>query len=142
MLLRRLLTAVPMSVVVLFAGVAFAGGPVTADVQMMDFTSSTDLLLAYPHGHALGYYKHTDRTQHLPGVFGPHSTHGTHGVPPNPCDGLTHAWNHLIREGHPDSLRAQMVILAVMARAQCNAVVVTDTTQSPPVLVSITPSPT
>ena len=139
MFARRLLTVVPMSVVVLFAGVAFAGNTTSADVQMMDFVEATETLLAYPPGRALGFFKHTERTQHLPGVFG---RHGTHGVPPNPCDGLTHAWNHVIREDNPGARRVQMVILAVMARAQCSAVVVTDPTTDPPTLVSITPSQT
>lgn len=139
MIARRLLTIVPMSVVVLFAGAAFAGNTTSADVQMMDFVESSATLLAYPHGLALGYFQHTDHTLHLPGVFG---HHGTHGVPPNPCDGLTRAWNHLSADSNPGSRRVQLVILAVMARAQCNARIVTDPTTNPPTLVSITPSPT
>jgi len=134
---RVLWGALVSTAVLLTSGAAFSGGTTTSDVQLMDFVESTQRLWAYPRSGALTEFQHTRATIHLPGVF-----RGAH--PPDPCDGITRAWNNIVRideRRHIETTRVFLVLLDQMARFQCNATVTSTDGASPAPIVSIAPVP-
>ena len=138
MIARRLIASVSMSIVMLAGGAAVAGNANVDGVQLMDFDGDTHTLIAHPPGRAMGWYTHTNFTVHLPAPI----ARNPHGVPPNPCHGFAIAWNNMIAHSAPGAQRAQLVMLAVMASAQCNAELVTDPGTNPPTILSIQPTGT
>ncbi len=140
MTVSKLLPLVAASFVLTLGGVVMADSTISENVQGMDFNPGDGVLIGFhatPNGRALGFYQHTDGTNH--GIGNP----GAKDHPPSPCFGLTHAWNNSLRKG--ESSRMRTVLLQHLAEKQCffDTVVTVDSTDpaNPKyILTSITPN--
>jgi hypothetical protein len=144
---RKALASLSAAALVYLCGAAEPMSSHTHVVKLMDFDTASQVVAGYPDGEPpLGLYQRTNATQHLAGVVGPL-------YPPNPCRGLIIAWNRLLvrttltastesTELQTDIDRPALGrILMRMALHQCNAEIVSDTSQSPEPIVSIRPVP-
>jgi hypothetical protein len=112
---RKILPLLVTSFILTLGGAVLAGGtPVSETVQGMDFNPADGVFVGFhatPNGRALGFYQHTEHTNH--GIGNP----GAKDHPPSPCFGLTHAWNASLRQG--ESARNRGIILQRLAEKQC-----------------------
>jgi hypothetical protein len=137
-MLKRALWGLLLSLaVLLISGAALSSNHQHFVLTVMDFDTDTGVLVGYPNGAIPpGWYKHTDKTRHLIGI-------PPHQFPPNPCRPIANVWYRLARQDDAEVRHAQTfrIMVALMARFQCNADVVTDPTVDPPLVISINPRP-
>jgi hypothetical protein len=141
--LSSLLTAAAMLALL---GAAQPMSSHTHVVKLMDYDDETDVLAGYPNGQPpLGWYQRTAQTRHTAAVIGPF-------FPPNPCRGLSIAWNALLRqiqlseqaaagELQADDRPAFGRLLLRLAQHQCNVEITSDTSSNPEAIDEIHPVP-
>ena len=111
-MLRRTLLALGIgSVVLITASAAFTEEPVL--VTPSDFDVTTGVLTASVGFAPPAFYLLTPATVHLTSVL--------HLLPPNPCDGLTRAWDVNVprQSGGKDVQPVFVALLTLLATHQC-----------------------
>jgi hypothetical protein len=118
MLKRKLLALATVTGVLTVSGVAFSGNNWKADVVLVNFQEETGVQLVAQYG-GLYLYVHTPTTHHLPGFI----SHGKGNWPPDPCDGLKHAYNNQVakQDGSGTARTALLVSIVHLSNAQCPA---------------------
>ena len=143
---KLLWSGLSASAVLLVAGSALPGGTAaTTHNQLTNFDQSSGELWAYPLDAAgkplpIATYLHDANTLHGLADL-------TKFTPPDPCRGLTEAWNATVRyETQHEGQNARPtqfvfeVLLTLMSDFQCRATVTSTTTGTPQPIVVITPT--
>lgn len=124
-----------------FSGVGHTNQHVTGPVLSVHYEDATDIIVGYPeNSNAWGLFKRTDKTIHVPAIIvnpgkGPQ-------LPPNPCTGLSRAWNAQLAKGgtQTEQRKSLTKIIGNMAKHQCTFIVGRDESSAPAEIETLQPT--